>query len=116
MIAFIAYTVPVLDIRKTGEITYMLVRSPELRRALAARLPGQPPALMRGHGAVVVASDLPIAVARSIYLEINAKLQAQAMTLSGDVTYLDREEARLATIAQDYRRAWELWKRKAMAT
>ena len=71
---------------------------------------------MRGHGAVVVAGNLPEAVFRSVYTEVNARLQAQAMALGGPVTYLDPEEARLASAALgEFGRAWELWKRKALA-
>jgi HCOMODA/2-hydroxy-3-carboxy-muconic semialdehyde decarboxylase len=70
---------------------------------------------MRGHGAVVVASSLSLAVARSIYLELNARLQVQAMAIGGDVTYLAPEEVRKAVALIDYQRAWELWRRKALA-
>jgi HCOMODA/2-hydroxy-3-carboxy-muconic semialdehyde decarboxylase len=71
---------------------------------------------MRGHGAVVVGSSLPQAVGRSIYMELNARLQAQAMGLGGEITYLAPEEARqaMATIA-GYERAWDLWKRRSLA-
>ena len=67
---------------------------------------------MRGHGAAVVGESLPRVVGRSVYLEMNAKLQAQAMALSGKVVYLDPEEAQKASVVVDYLRAWELWKRK----
>jgi ribulose-5-phosphate 4-epimerase/fuculose-1-phosphate aldolase len=72
---------------------------------------------MRGHGAVVVAEHLPQAVFRSVYTEVNAKLQAQAMALGGTVTYLDPEEARRAeaSLAGTLERPWELWRRKALA-
>ncbi|MBI2318502.1 MAG: class II aldolase/adducin family protein, partial [Betaproteobacteria bacterium] len=39
-------------------------------------------ATMRGHGAVVVGETLARAVGRSIYLEMNARMQAQAMGLA----------------------------------
>ena len=51
---------------------------------------------MRGHGAVVVGASLPAAVFRSVYTEVNARLQAQAMALGGPVAYLDPEEAKRA--------------------
>ncbi len=109
--------VPVFDIRRAaGRATDMLVRDAALGRALAATLGGRAAALMRGHGAVVVGASLAQAVGRSIYLELNARLQLQAIQLGGPVTYLDPEEARLATATlADYGRAWELWKRKAAA-
>ena len=59
---------------------------------------------------MVVGPDLPIAVGRSMYLEMNAKLQAQAMTLADKVTYLDTEEVRKVVSIQDYRRAWAMTK------
>lgn len=48
----------------------------------------------------------------SVYLELNARLQAEAIALGGKVTDLDPEEAR--HLAPDsYDRAWESWKRRA---
>jgi ribulose-5-phosphate 4-epimerase/fuculose-1-phosphate aldolase len=72
---------------------------------------------MRGHGVVVVGAALPVTVFRSVYTEVNARLQAQAMALGGPVTYLDPEEARRAeaSITGTISRPWDLWKRKAQA-
>jgi HCOMODA/2-hydroxy-3-carboxy-muconic semialdehyde decarboxylase len=93
-------------------MTNMLIGDAMLGRALARTLGSKPGALMRGHGAVVVGDTLPTTVGRSIYLDVNARLQAQAMALGGSVTYLDPEEARLYYATPDpYGRAWELWKR-----
>ena len=114
MASFIGEGVPVFEIRKVAGMTDMLVRDAKLGRALASTLGSKPAALMRGHGAVVVGSSLPVAVGRSVYLEINAKIQAQAMAMSKEVIYLDPEEARKASI-DGYQRAWELWKRKVNA-
>jgi len=85
--------------------------------AQAAPTTAGPVALMRGHGAVVVAGNLPEAVFRSVYTEVNARLQAQAMALGGPITYLDPEEAQQAqaSLAGTIPRPWELWKRKALA-
>ena len=115
---FIADGVPVFDIRKASGITDMLVSDADRARRLAETLGPQPAALMRGHGVVVVGASLPIAVGRSIYLELNAKHQSQAIALGGTVTYLDPQEARRVMAAGEnggYQRAWELWKRKAAA-
>lgn len=117
MSAFLADGVPVFDIRQAaGGMTDMLVRNPALGRALAQTLGARPAALMRGHGAVVVGASLPFAVFRSVYLEMNARLQAQAMALGGPVTYLDSEEAKkaAASVGGTVGRPWELWKRKAL--
>jgi len=68
---------------------------------------------MRGHGAVVVGSSISEAVARSVYLQMNARLQAQAMALGGEVTYLNAGEVAKLQSPSWYDRAWELWKRKS---
>jgi ribulose-5-phosphate 4-epimerase/fuculose-1-phosphate aldolase len=118
MSAFLGGGVPVFDIKTAaGQATDMLVRTPALGRALAQTLGPRPVALMRGHGAVVVADSLPRVVFRSVYTEMNARLQAQAMALGGPVTYLDDEEARLAeaSVGGTISRPWELWKKKALA-
>lgn len=112
MSSFIAQGVPVFEVRDVAGMTDLLVKDARLGRALARVLGEKPAALMRGHGAVIVGSTIPTAVGRSVYLELNARLQAQAIALGGKVTYLDPEEAR--RLAPDsYERAWELWKRKA---
>jgi ribulose-5-phosphate 4-epimerase/fuculose-1-phosphate aldolase len=115
MSAFIGEGVPVFEVRNAAGMTDMLIRNAALGRALALTLGHHPAALMRGHGAVVVGADLPLVVGRSIYLELNARLQVQAIALGGNVTYLNREEVSKVVAVLDYARAWELWKRKAMA-
>jgi HCOMODA/2-hydroxy-3-carboxy-muconic semialdehyde decarboxylase len=112
MSAFVGEGVPVFEIRDAGGMTDMLVRTPALGAALAATLGAKPAALMRGHGAVVVGNSIAQAVARSIYLQLNARLQAQAMDMSTDITYLDAQEVTKVGGAVNYDRAWELWKRK----
>src|SRR2546425_477927 len=110
MSAFLWEGVPVFDIRQAaGGPSDMLVRTPALGRALAGTLGSRTAALMRGHGAVVVGPSLPQAVFRSVYLEMNARLQAQAMALGGPVTYLDPEEAKQAAgaVGSTVLRPWE---------
>lgn len=115
MAAFIGEGVPVFEIRRVAGMSDMLVRDADRGKALAETLGAKPAALMRGHGAVVVGPSLPVAVGRSVYLEINARLQAQAIALGGRVDYLTSEEARQATPPDNYQRAWELWKRRVSA-
>ncbi|HSG63713.1 MAG TPA: class II aldolase/adducin family protein, partial [Gammaproteobacteria bacterium] len=70
-----------------------------------------------GHGVAVVGASIPFAVGRSIYLELNAAIQLQAIGLGGTVTYLDPEEARRVLDAgenRSYDRPWELWRRQAL--
>ncbi len=111
---FIAEGIPVFEIRKTAGMTDLLIRDPARGRALAQTLGDKPAALMRGHGAVVVGASIPLVVGRCVYLDLNARVQAQAMSLSKHVTYLTPEEGKLS-VADDYRRAWELWRRKGGA-
>ena len=70
---------------------------------------------MRGHGATVVGENLPRAVGRSIYLELSARLQMQALLLSKDITYLDEAEVRASNPVQNYKRAWPMWRERALA-
>ena len=108
--SFIGEGVPVFEIRATAGETDMLVGTPELGRALARTLGNKPAALMRGHGAVIVGRSLEESVARSVYLEVNARVQAQAMAMGERITYLSDEEVKLRSGANEYSRAWELWK------
>lgn len=116
--AFIALGVPIFEIRDAAGMTDMLIRDPALGAALAKSIADKPAVLMRGHGATVVAPSLPRLVGRSIFLALNATLQAQAlvMTQGGPITYLDPEEARLIEAREGYGlgRAWKAWKRRAL--
>ena len=116
---FLASGVPVFEIRKGFGATDLLIRDPARGRALAQTLGAKPVALMRGHGAVVTGSSLQLTVGRCIYLDLNARVQQQTMALGGapggkTVTYVTPEEGK-QTVADDYRRGWELWRREALA-
>ena len=113
MAAFVADGVPVFDIRAAAGMTDLLVSDATLGRALAQALGSKPAALMRHHGAVVVATSIPNVVGRSVYLDINARVQMQTAALGGTSTSIDPAEARLRMAdPNEYSRAWELWKRK----
>lgn len=118
MASFIGNGVPVFDIRKTFGMTDMLVSDSAKGRALAQALGDKTCVLMRGHGVAVVGPTIQHAVGRSVYLDLNAKVQAQAMALGGNnVTYLDPQEAQKMMDSGEnrgYERPWELWKSKAM--
>jgi ribulose-5-phosphate 4-epimerase/fuculose-1-phosphate aldolase len=115
--AFIAPGIPVFDIQDAAGMTDMLIRNAALGRALQQSLGDKAAVLMRGHGATVVAPALPRVVSRTIFLSLNASLQAQAIALGGPVKYLDPEEARLVEAREGHglARAWEAWKEKALA-
>lgn len=117
MAAFIGDGIPVFDLRERFGDTEMLVNNPDRGRALAERLGDAPAVLIRGHGVAVVGPSLPYAVGRSIYLELDARIQAQAMGLGGTVTYVSPGEAEAVLGAGEnrgYERPWEMWKRQAM--
>jgi ribulose-5-phosphate 4-epimerase/fuculose-1-phosphate aldolase len=111
MSGFLGSGVPTFEIRETAGDTDMLVRNPALGAALALRLDDKSAALMRGHGSVAVGNSLPQAVFRAIYLEVNARLQSEAMKL-GSINFLTPEEAKLAAAGNDMHvlRPWALWK------
>ena len=118
MAAFVGLGVPVFEIRDFETGTNLLVLNNKLGAALASVLANHPAALMRGHGAVVTGENLPRAVGRSIYLDISALMQMQAMALAGpggDITYIDDAEVAASAPPQDYVRAWPMWRAKALA-
>ena len=117
MAAFVGEGLPNFEIRKVEKSSDLLVKTPKLGQALAKTLGGKPAALMRGHGSVVVGENLPRAVGRSVYLELSARMQMQALLLSrdGNITYLDAAEVKASMPIQDYKRAWPLWRSKALA-
>jgi ribulose-5-phosphate 4-epimerase/fuculose-1-phosphate aldolase len=97
-------------------MTDMLVSDSAKGQALAETLGNNSVVLMRGHGVAVVGQTIPMVVGRSIYLDLNAKIQQQALALGGTITYLDPEEAQKMIDAGEnrgYERPWELWKAKA---
>lgn len=110
MAGFLEEPVPIFDIRAAAGLTDMLIRTPELGKALAQALGSKPAALMRGHGAVVVAPSLHVVAGRAYYMNLNARLELQAIALGGSVTYLDPVEAEKAGGQDGFERAWDYWK------
>ena len=117
MAGFIGTEAPLFEIRDTGgPATDLLIRSPELGRALAKSLAEGHIVVMRGHGSTVTAPSLPLVVYRSIYAELNARYQLQAMQ-HGPINALTAEEAAacVASVEGQVHRPWELWTREAAA-
>jgi ribulose-5-phosphate 4-epimerase/fuculose-1-phosphate aldolase len=116
--AFINDGVPVFDARKVGGTADdMLIRNPALGKALALALGNKTAMILFGHGVVVTASSLPTAVSNAYFLNIDARVQAEAIRLGGTVSYLEREPgakppAVTAAGAAANNRAWEYWKRQ----
>jgi HCOMODA/2-hydroxy-3-carboxy-muconic semialdehyde decarboxylase len=112
MCASIGHDVPLWDSHKKFGDTALLVSDMAMGRDLAKRLGKGRTALMRGHGAVIAGNSIRHAVYVSIYLELNAKLQMQAMGMGGRIRYLypgevDKVIAR--TGPYGINRAWENW-------
>jgi ribulose-5-phosphate 4-epimerase/fuculose-1-phosphate aldolase len=117
MAAFIGEGIPIFDLRDRFGNTEMLVNDAERGGALAEVLGDAPAVLIRGHGVAVVGENIPFSVGRSIYLELNARIQAQAMALGGNVRYLSAGESEAVLAAGEnrrYERPWEMWKRQVM--
>ena len=115
MASFIGDGLPNFEIRKVKKGSDLLVRDPKLGAALARTLGKSAAALMRGHGSVTVGENLQRAVGRSVYLEMSAIMQMQALLLSKKITYFDAAEVKASSPVQDYKRAWPLWREKALA-
>jgi ribulose-5-phosphate 4-epimerase/fuculose-1-phosphate aldolase len=115
--AFLAYGVPVFDIRAKFGTTDIVINSTARGAALAQALDDKVVVLLRAHGFVAVGPTLPAAVFRAIFTEVSARVQLQAERLGGPIASLDLEEGRkadainLATVG----RSWELWKRRVMS-
>ena len=109
--AFLAAGVPVFDIAEKFGATDMLVGNRDKGEALVAVLADKPVVLMRAHGSVAVGPDLPSAVFRAVYTEVNARIQHQASSYGGPIAALSAEEGRLADAVniKAGQRAWDLW-------
>src|SRR5215467_2362432 len=120
--AFVGEGIPTFEIRDFQESGDLIIKTPHLGASLAKVLGPKPAALMRGHGSVVVGESLMMAVVRSVYLELSAKLQMQAMLIAGPggkIVYLDDKEvaatSRRQVSAGTWKRTWDLWCIKARA-
>ena len=109
--------IPVWDIRtKFGNATDMLLVNMDQSRDLARSLGSRRVALMRGHGSVTAGATVKEAVMIAVYLQVNARIQLEAIRL-GNVNYLTPEEVesctrrQLSPLAID--RAWDYWKARA---
>jgi len=119
MAAFVGLGIPTWDIRDAQRGTDMLVRTAALGEHLARKLGKHPAVLMRGHGSTVVAENLQRAVGRTIYLDVNARMQLDAAQLAGgqrNIVFMDDAEVAANVSWQNYERAWDLWKTRVLRT
>lgn len=106
--AKIGKIIPVWDIRKKFGATNMLVTNGAKGDDLAKCLGKNTSVLMRGHGCTVVGRTVFDATLSSIYLQVNAQLQMDAMRL-GRVTYLHDDEIDLIWNKDQDRGASRSW-------
>ena len=108
--------IPVWDIRDKFGDTDLLVTDMAKGRDLARCLGPRRVSLMRGHGCVVAGTTLYDAVQTSVYLMVNARLQAEAIKLGGEITFLSEGEiAEMSRANTGSARAWEYWSRRCGA-
>jgi HCOMODA/2-hydroxy-3-carboxy-muconic semialdehyde decarboxylase len=111
--ARIGSEIPVWDIADRFGETDLLVRTAEQGDDLAQRLGTGRVVLMRGHGAAVAGASLREAVLISVFLVVNARVQAAAMRL-GSVKFLSEGEVQksgdtsMSSVSLD--RLWGYWK------
>lgn len=117
MCGFLGAGPPIFEIRQhAGDATDLLIRNRALGTALAKSLGSGRVILMRGHGCTVIGESVRIAVYRSVYTEVNAKLLQQALTLGDPVTLTEGEaEAGRVSNEGQVHRPWELWRTQARA-
>jgi ribulose-5-phosphate 4-epimerase/fuculose-1-phosphate aldolase len=125
--SFINDGVPVWDARKFGGTADdMLIRNPALGQALARALGSKTAMILFGHGVAVTGNSLATAVSNSYFLNMNARIQLDALRLGalngggGQVSYLEREPGAKAPAATPAgaganNRAWEYWKQRVAA-
>jgi ribulose-5-phosphate 4-epimerase/fuculose-1-phosphate aldolase len=114
MSSFLHAGAPVFEIREKFGMTDMLIRNGAQGAALAETIGTGAVVLMRGHGYCAVGADIPEAVFRAYYTQVNAELQQRATGLGGEISFLSGEEGALydATNRNVIGRPWALWKAK----
>ena len=120
--SFINDGVPVWDVRKFGgSADDMLIRNAALGKALAGALGRKTAMILYGHGVVITGNALATTVSNAYFLNMNARIQLDAVRLGGGaVTYLEREAGTAPPSAAPAgaganNRAWEYWKRRVAA-
>ena len=112
---FLPLASPTFEIREVRGPTDRGMQVTDSKRgaALARTLGTYPAALMRGHGNVVVGRSVKEATVYAAYVDINARMQTQAMLLSPNITTMNGPE--LFTPEEfDINRPWEHFKQKTL--
>src|SRR5215510_6248269 len=124
MAPFLLDGAPVFEIRTVQGQIGMLIDNNKVGAALAQTLGKRTIALIRGHGAAIVGTTIPDAVQNAIFLDVNARVQAQAVALGGNVAYLTAADVAGGNPNPQppappgtpgyYSRSWLIWKAKAI--
>jgi 3-hydroxy-2-methylpyridine-4,5-dicarboxylate 4-decarboxylase len=86
----------------------LMVNNAKLGAALAKTLGHDSVVLIRGHGNAVVGASLPWATLRAVYTQLNARVQMEAISLGGEVIYLDEDELKMHPVEVfDVDRPWQ---------
>jgi HCOMODA/2-hydroxy-3-carboxy-muconic semialdehyde decarboxylase len=109
--SFLACGCPVFEIRDVGLTKGLLVSTGKQGAALAKVLGDKPVALLRGHGNIVVAPDIPRVVHRALYTEVNAQQLATALSFRRPIKYIAMDEMLDPQRLGD---SWDVWKHEAM--
>jgi ribulose-5-phosphate 4-epimerase/fuculose-1-phosphate aldolase len=115
--AFLGEGAPVFDIRTVDDEGDLNVCTVPQASAMARALGPHTIVLLRGHGAVVVGESVRQCVRHAVIAETNARQQIEA-TILGPVHFLTASEIAYARCQKpkDADRAWQHWKRQAMAS
>ncbi len=109
--AYLGKETPVFETRSMTTDGEMLIRDHKLGQGLAQTLGHGPAALIRGHGAVIVADSLHVVAGRAYYMMVNAHEQLQAMQLPGaKMIYLEPNETDKMALQDGFERFWLLGK------
>jgi ribulose-5-phosphate 4-epimerase/fuculose-1-phosphate aldolase len=124
MASFLLQGAPVFEVRSVQGQVGMLIDNNKVAAALAQTLGNRTIALIRGHGAAIVGTTIPDAVQNAIFLDVNARVQSQAVALGGNISYLTPADVAGGNPNPQppsppgtpgyYPRSWGIWKAKAM--
>jgi len=124
MASFLLDGAPIFEVRSVQGQIGMLIDNNKVGTALAQTLGKRTIALIRGHGAAIVGTTIPDAVQNAIFLDVNARVQSQAVALGGNIAYLSPADVAGGNPNPQppappgspgyYTRSWLIWKAKAM--
>jgi ribulose-5-phosphate 4-epimerase/fuculose-1-phosphate aldolase len=124
MASFLLQGAPLFEVRSVQGQVGMLIDNNKVGAALAQTLGNRTIALIRGHGVAIVGTTIPDAVQNSIFLDVNARVQSQAVALGGNISYMTPADVAGGNPNPQppsppgtpgyYPRSWGIWKSKAL--